>query len=77
MLGGLESQLFGEFVKGFTSGFLALRTNAESLVSTLKTLAVHSPFPCFAGKDAAAVIDRVRQVRTSSSPCIAPCIAPV
>ena len=59
VLGGLESQLFGEFVKGFTSGFLALRANVETILSNLKTLANHSPFPCFVGKDALAIIDKV------------------
>ena len=47
-------------MKGFTSGFLALRTNVESIISTLKTLAINSPFPCFAGKDTNLIIERVR-----------------
>jgi phosphatidylinositol 4-kinase len=60
VLDGLESPLFGEFVKAFSTGFLALRANAENIVETVQVLSVNSPFPCFAGKDAAAIIDRLR-----------------
>ena len=61
VLGGLESPLFGEYVKAFTIGFLALRANAENIVETVQVLSICSPFPCFAGKDATAIIDRLRQ----------------
>jgi phosphatidylinositol 4-kinase len=57
VLGGLESELFNEFVKAFTAGFLALRANAENLISNLTALAVNSPFPCFHGKDAQVLTD--------------------
>lgn len=60
VLDGLESPLFGEFVKAFSTGFLALRANAENIVETVQVLSVNSPFPCFAGKDSAAIIDRLR-----------------
>ena len=60
VLGGLESQLFGQFVKGFTSGFLALRTNIENIISNLKLLAINSPFPCFNGKDSNAILEKLR-----------------
>jgi phosphatidylinositol kinase/protein kinase (PI-3 family) len=60
VLGGLESRMFGEFVKAFTAGFLALRVNAESLIANLQVLSLHSPFPCFAGRDAHAIIDKMR-----------------
>lgn len=60
VLGGLESKMFGEFVKAFTAGFLALRANAESLISNLQVLAVNSPYPCFYGKDTAGIIDKMR-----------------
>ena len=55
-----QSQLFGQFVKGFTSGFLALRTNIENIISNLKLLAINSPFPCFNGKDSNAILEKLR-----------------
>jgi hypothetical protein len=60
VLGGLESKLFGEFVKAFTAGFYALRANAETIISTLHILATNSPYPCFLGKDISGIIDRLR-----------------
>ena len=60
VLGGLESVLFGLFVKAFTSGFLALRTNIENIISNLKLLAINSPFPCFSGKDSVLILDKLR-----------------
>ena len=61
VLGGLESQLFGEFVKSFTSGFLALRANAENIISSLQVLSLNSPFPCFSGKDSALIMEKLKQ----------------
>ena len=60
VLGGLESKMFGEFVKAFTAGFLALRANAESLISILQVLAINSPYPCFYGKDVGTIIEKFR-----------------
>lgn len=60
VLGGLESVLFGLFVKAFTSGFLALRTNIENIISNLKLLAINSPFPCFSGKDSVSILEKLR-----------------
>ena len=60
VMDGLESPLFGEFVKAFTTGFLALRSNSENIISALKLLSVDSPFPCFINKDANAIIDKLR-----------------
>jgi phosphatidylinositol 4-kinase len=60
VLGGLESQLFGEFVKAFTAGFLALRANSENIVTSLHVLSLSSPFPCFVGKDSSQIIERLR-----------------
>jgi hypothetical protein len=60
VLGGLEAPLFNDFVKAFTAGFLALRANAEPIIASLQILATQSPFPCFQGKDATAVIDKLR-----------------
>jgi phosphatidylinositol 4-kinase len=61
VLGGLESQLFGQFVKSFTSGFLALRANAENIISSLQVLSVNSPFPCFNGKDSVVIMEKLKQ----------------
>jgi len=60
VLDGLESPLFGEFVKAFTTGFLALRANSENIIATLQVLSTNSPFPCFAAKDTTAIIERLR-----------------
>lgn len=60
VLDGLESPLFGEFVKAFTAGFLALKAHSENIISTVKVLAIHSPFPCFVGKDTNAIIEKLR-----------------
>lgn len=61
VMGGLESALFGEFVKAFTAGFLALRANAEHIVSNIHILSQNSSFPCFTGKDSAQIVERLRQ----------------
>ena len=61
VLGGLESQLFGQFVKSFTSGFLALRANAENIISSLQVLSLNSPFPCFSGKDSTVIMEKLKQ----------------
>jgi len=58
--GGLDSELFGEFVKAFTAGFLALKAHAQNIISTVKVLAVQSPFPCFINKDHNVVIEKLR-----------------
>ena len=44
-MGGLESPMFTQFVGSFTTGMLALRTNAENIISTLEILSTtrHSP----------------------------------
>jgi len=60
VMDGLESPLFGEFVKSFTTGFLALRSNSETIISALEVLSVNSPFVCFAGKDRASIIEKLR-----------------
>lgn len=61
VLDGFESALFHDFVKAFTSGFIALKANAENIISIIKVLSVNSPFPCFSGKDSASIIDRIKQ----------------
>lgn len=51
VMGGFESAYFKQFVRSFTSGFLALRDNSETIVSTLGLLASDSTFPCFLKRD--------------------------
>jgi hypothetical protein len=58
--GGLDSPYFSEFLRAFTSGFLALRANSETIVSTLSLMSTQSTFPCFAGKDTNVIIDKLR-----------------
>ena len=60
VMGGLESPMFTQFVRSFTTGMLALRTNAENIISTLEILSKESPFPCFAGKDVPAIMERLK-----------------
>ena len=60
VLDGLESTMFSDFIKAFTTGFIALKANAENIVSMVKILATNSPFPCFAGKDATQIIEKLR-----------------
>ena len=47
--------MFSDFVKAFTTGFIALKAAAENVTSMVKILSVDSPFPCFAGKDTAMI----------------------
>ena len=58
--GGLDSSYFSDFLRAFTSGFLALRANSETIVSTLSLMSTQSTFPCFAGKDTNLIIDKLR-----------------
>lgn len=60
VLEGLESPLFGLFVKSFTLGFLALRAHAEIIISDVQLVSSQSPFPCFHGKDTNAIIEKLR-----------------
>ena len=41
-------------------GFIALQASAENIVGALHTLSVNSTFPCFTGKQAAAIMDKLR-----------------
>jgi phosphatidylinositol kinase/protein kinase (PI-3 family) len=49
VLGGLDSMLFRHFVSAFIKGFIALQASVDNLVAAIKTLAIDSSFPCFAG----------------------------
>lgn len=60
VFGGLESPLFSEFLKVFTSGFLALKANSETILSTIALMAQQSTFPCFTGRDANLILDKLR-----------------
>lgn len=60
VLGGLDSPLFGEFLTAFTKGFIALQSNAENIVSALQILSYNSSYPCFQGKQASLIIEKLR-----------------
>jgi phosphatidylinositol 4-kinase len=57
---GLESVYFEQFVRAFTSGFLALRDNSETIVATLSILAKESTFPCFVKRDTEAILEALK-----------------
>ena len=58
--GDMDSLLFGEFVKAFTAGFLALKAHSQNIISTIKILALQSPYPCFYGKDTQHILEKLR-----------------
>lgn len=60
VLDGLESPLFGQFVKSFTLGFLALRSHMEVLINCIYVLSIQSSFPCFHHKDVSLIIEKIR-----------------
>jgi phosphatidylinositol kinase/protein kinase (PI-3 family) len=60
VLDGLDSPLFAAFVGAFTKGFLALQSQAETMVGMLQSQAEHSTFPCFIGKQTYVIISRLR-----------------
>ena len=60
VLDGLDSPMFSDFVKAFTTGFIALKAAAENVTSMVKILSVDSPFPCFAGKDTALIMEKLK-----------------
>ena len=60
VLGGLDSPLFGEFLTAFTKGFIALQSNAENIVSALQILSYNSSYPCFQGRQASVIIEKLR-----------------
>ena len=60
VLDGLESALFGEFVKAFTRGFIELQANADNIISVIQILSHNSPFPCFSKGQPASIIEKLR-----------------
>lgn len=60
VMGGLNSALFSEFVTLFCCGFLALQQHCETFCTLVEITCRDSPFPCFAGKDAVEIVDRLR-----------------
>ena len=61
VLGGERSMPFVEFRMLLAQGFLAMQRASDEVLGCLRTLATDSQFPCFRGKDAAAVLATVRQ----------------
>lgn len=60
LMGGLDSPIFGRFVHAFTKGFIALQANSENIVNALQVLSTNSTYPCFTGKPASVIIDKLR-----------------
>jgi phosphatidylinositol 4-kinase len=61
VFGGIDSDMFSEYVKAFTQGFLALRSKSTAILSAVSLIANDSSFPCFQGKDVASILDKLRQ----------------
>jgi len=61
VFGGLDSDMFSDFVKAFTQGFLALRSKSTAILSAVSLIANDSSFPCFQGKDIGIILDKLRQ----------------
>ncbi len=60
VLGGLESELFFEFVTLFTKGMLVLQAAHERIVGLVEMLIDRSPYPCFQRRDKSSIIDKLR-----------------
>jgi hypothetical protein len=60
LMGGLDSPLFGEFVTAFTKGFIALQANCENIISAITLLSINSTFPCFQGKSAQQILEKLK-----------------
>ncbi|CAN0090308.1 unnamed protein product, partial [Phaeothamnion confervicola] len=60
VMGGLDSELFREFVVEFTCGFLALQAQRDRIVTLVEMLTRESPFPCFQDKDTASILHKLR-----------------
>ncbi|CAN0415320.1 unnamed protein product, partial [Discosporangium mesarthrocarpum] len=60
VLGGLDSQVFMDFVVAFTCGFLTLQAQSSRLVTLLEMTTQDSPLPCFHGKDTEDVLNKLR-----------------
>ena len=60
VLGGFESPIFRDFVSSFTKGFIALQASSENIIGAIQTLSIYSTFPCFAGKQSSAIVEKLR-----------------
>ncbi len=60
VLGGLESELFFEFVVLFTTGMLVLQAAHERIAGLVEMLIDRSPYPCFQGRDKSSIISELR-----------------
>jgi phosphatidylinositol kinase/protein kinase (PI-3 family) len=77
VFGGIDSDMFSEFVKAFTQGFLALRSKSTAILSAVSLIASDSSFPCFQGKEPSVILDKLRQrfkCELSSSDAIEHCL---
>lgn len=59
-MGGPDSEGFKEYVKLCTRGFLACQQHCDEICDLVDVMARQSPYPCFLGKDAAYILQRLR-----------------
>lgn len=59
-MGGPESEGFKEYVKLCTRGFLACQQHCDEICDLVDVMSRQSPYPCFLGKDAAYILQRLR-----------------
>lgn len=59
-MGGPESEGFNEYVRLCTRGFLACQQHCDEICDLVDVMSRQSPYPCFLGKDAAYILQRLR-----------------
>lgn len=59
-MGGQESEGFKEYVTLCSRGFLACQQHCDEICDLVDVMARHSPYPCFLGMDADAILFRLR-----------------
>lgn len=61
VMDGMGSPLFSEFVMLFCCGFIALQAHAETFLTLVEITCEDSPFPCFEGKNASEILEKLRE----------------
>lgn len=61
VMDGLKSSLFSEFITLFCCGFLALQAHYDTFVTLVEVTAKGSTFPCFDGRDASEIIQKMEE----------------
>ena len=59
-MGGVGSESFQEYASLCTHGFLACQQKCDEICNFVEIMAQNSPYPCFAGKDTAYILQRLR-----------------